>query len=101
MRIRLSSGGCPVDPNNPATFNNSTSTTIYDSLGGATWLRCISPRAAANAWNAYLTVDGASVRGCYCAVDGDDLQHQRHPGGASGSGDFDRVYPGGCGERKH
>ena len=51
----------PFDPNNSATFNNSTSTTVYDSLGGAHTASLYFVKTATNAWNAYLTVDGTSV----------------------------------------
>lgn len=52
------------NPNTPTSFNNSTSTTIYDSLGAAhvaTMYFQKQPAPAVNAWNAYLTIDGTSV----------------------------------------
>lgn len=51
----------PFDPNNSSTFNNSTSTTVYDSLGGAHTASLYFVKTATNAWNTYLTVDGVSV----------------------------------------
>jgi flagellar hook protein FlgE len=51
----------PFDPNNAATFNNSTSSTIYDSLGGAHTASLYFVKTGANAWNSYLTVDGTQV----------------------------------------
>ncbi len=51
----------PFDPTNPLTFNNSTSTTIYDSLGGSHVASLYFVKTATNAWNQYLTVDGISV----------------------------------------
>lgn len=51
----------PFNPNNAATFNNSTSSTIYDSLGGAHTASLYFVKTGANAWDAYLTVDGTSV----------------------------------------
>ncbi len=52
----------PFNPNNSATFNNSTSSTIYDSLGGAhTASLYFVKGAVANNWSAYLTVDGTQV----------------------------------------
>jgi flagellar hook protein FlgE len=51
----------PFDPNNPSTFNNSTSSTIYDSLGGSHVASIYFAKTGANAWNSYLTVDGTLV----------------------------------------
>jgi flagellar hook protein FlgE len=51
----------PFDPNNAATFNNSTSSTIYDSLGGAHTASLYFVKTGANAWSSYLTVDGTQV----------------------------------------
>lgn len=48
-------------PNNSATFNNSTSMTVYDSLGSSHVASIYFAKTATNAWNAYLTVDGALV----------------------------------------
>jgi flagellar hook protein FlgE len=50
------------DPTNPATFNNSTSTTIYDSLGGSHVASLYFAKTGTNAWNAYLTVDGVNTQ---------------------------------------
>ncbi|MCK9201649.1 MAG: flagellar hook protein FlgE [Gallionella sp.] len=58
----------PVDP---ASYNSSTSLSVYDSLGGShvatLYFQRQSngavPPAATNNWNAYLTVDGAAVAG--------------------------------------
>ncbi len=49
------------DPNNPATFNNSTSMTVYDSLGASHIASLYFAKTAANAWNAYMVVDGNMV----------------------------------------
>lgn len=51
----------PFDPTNPATFNNSTSATIYDSLGGSHVASLYFVKTGVNAWAQYLTVDGAVV----------------------------------------
>lgn len=50
------------DPTNPATFNNSTSSTIYDSLGGSHVASLFFAKTGTNAWNAYLTVDGVNTQ---------------------------------------
>ena len=54
-------GVAPFNANNPLTFNNSTSSTIYDSLGGAHTASLYFAKTGVNTWNSYLTVDGAQV----------------------------------------
>lgn len=49
------------DQNNAATFNNSTSMTVYDSLGSSHIASLYFAKTAANAWNAYMVVDGNMV----------------------------------------
>lgn len=52
----------PFDPTNPQTYNQSTSTTVYDSLGNAypaTFY--FAQTATPNQWNVYLTVNGTPV----------------------------------------
>lgn len=49
------------DPNNSATFNNSTSLTVFDSLGSSHVASLYFAKTAANTWEAYLTVDGNRV----------------------------------------
>ncbi len=51
----------PFDPADGATFNNSTSATIYDSLGGSHVASLYFVKTGVNAWDSYLTVDGAQV----------------------------------------
>jgi flagellar hook protein FlgE len=56
----------PTDPVFAATdaesYNNSTTATVYDSLGAAhTATVYFAKTAVANQWNAYLTVDGQAV----------------------------------------
>jgi flagellar hook protein FlgE len=59
------------NPADPASYNSSTSLSVYDSLGGShvatLYFQRQSngavPPAATNSWNAYLTVDGAAVAG--------------------------------------
>lgn len=54
----------PFDPDDPDTYNSSTSTTVYDSLGSAhtvtTYFRQDDPAtgAAPNTWEMYVRVDG-------------------------------------------
>jgi flagellar hook protein FlgE len=52
----------PFDPTNPATYNQSTSTTVYDSLGNAqTATFYFVQTAAPNVWNVNMTVGGTAV----------------------------------------
>lgn len=50
----------PTDPN---SYNNSTTATVYDSLGAAHTATVYFASTGANNWNAYLTVDGQAVGG--------------------------------------
>lgn len=49
------------NPLDPTTYNNSTSLTVYDSLGASHVASLYFQKTAANTWNAYLTVDGAML----------------------------------------
>ncbi|NDU85646.1 MAG: flagellar hook protein FlgE [Ferrovum sp.] len=62
----------PFNPTDPTSFNNSTSMTVYDSLGNShvatLYFSLASPTPAAvttaggtAAWNTYLTMDGTAV----------------------------------------
>lgn len=54
----------PFDPTVPASYNNSTSLTVYDSLGAAhTASVYFVKTATANTWDARLYVDGTAVGG--------------------------------------
>lgn len=55
--------GVPFDPTVPATYNESTSTTVYDSLGGAHLMQNYYVKTAANTWDAFTYVDGVQVSG--------------------------------------
>ena len=54
-------GSFKFNPNDPTSFNNSTSTTIYDSLGNphvaSMYFQKAPPTATSNPWNVYLTID--------------------------------------------
>lgn len=47
----------------PKSYNASTSTTVYDSLGNQHIATMYFRKTAANTWNVYTTVDGYSVAG--------------------------------------
>ena len=48
------------DPTNPATYNNSTSVSVFDSLGNAHSMSLYFAKTAAGVWNVYGTLDGAT-----------------------------------------
>lgn len=52
----------PFDPNDPQTFNHSTSTVLYDSLGVAHTATYYFVETG-GAWEAYQTLDGTQVGG--------------------------------------
>jgi len=49
------------DPANLNTFNNSTSMTVYDELGGSHIMAIYMRKEASNDWSVYATVDGTQV----------------------------------------
>ncbi|WP_341710007.1 flagellar hook protein FlgE [Limnobacter sp.] len=49
------------DPANLNTFNNSTSMTVYDELGGAHIMAVYMRKEASNDWSVFATVDGTQV----------------------------------------
>ena len=52
----------PFDPNDPNTFNQATSLTLFDSLGAAhTGTMYFAKTATANTWDARLYIDGTAV----------------------------------------
>ncbi len=51
----------PFDPNNPQSYNSSTSLTVYDSQGSSHVAALYFAKTGPNAWNSYLTVDGNKV----------------------------------------
>jgi flagellar hook protein FlgE len=52
----------PFDPSNPDTFNDSTSSTIYDSLGNPHVLtKYFVKTATANVWNMNMLIDDQNV----------------------------------------
>ncbi|MEW5904718.1 MAG: flagellar hook protein FlgE [Pseudomonadota bacterium] len=51
----------PFDPNNPQSYNSSTSLTVYDSQGSSHVAALYFAKTGPNTWNSYLTVDGNQV----------------------------------------
>ena len=59
----------PFDVTDASTFNFSTSTTVYDSLGASQLTNVYFHKDAPNTWSAYTYVDGAEVS----QIGGDEL----------------------------
>ena len=63
--VNLDSSSTPptaaFDPNDPSTYNNSTSLTLYDSLGGSHLGTLYYVNTGPGAWTTHLFVDGAEV----------------------------------------
>jgi flagellar hook protein FlgE len=61
IRMNLPAGetspSATFDPEDPLTFNNSTSVTIYDSLGDSHVMTYYFVKAAANEWNMFTAID--------------------------------------------
>ena len=53
----------PFDPTDPASYNSSTSLTIYDSLGNPHVMSQYFVKTANNTWNLNIQVDGNDVGG--------------------------------------
>lgn len=51
------------DPTDSSSFNNATSTTVYDSLGNSHLATMYYRKTAANTWESYAYVDGNAVDG--------------------------------------
>jgi flagellar hook protein FlgE len=49
--------GLPFDSTNVATYNSSTSATVYDSLGNSHLMSMYFQKTAANTWDMYTTLD--------------------------------------------
>lgn len=57
----VTAGAGVFDPTNSTTFNNSTSMTVFDSLGRSHVASLYFVKTNTNSWNSYLTVDGGLV----------------------------------------
>jgi flagellar hook protein FlgE len=53
----------PIDPLNPASYTNTTSTTVYDSLGNQHTATFFFANYGPNNWQVAMTVDGNEVGG--------------------------------------
>lgn len=66
IRMNLPAGDVPpanttFDPSDPLTFNNSTSVTIFDSLGDSHVMTYYFVKKAANEWNMFSAVDDVMI----------------------------------------
>jgi flagellar hook protein FlgE len=62
LRMNLPAGDVPptntvFDPTDPLTFNNSTSVTVFDSLGDSHVMTYYFVKASANEWNLFTAID--------------------------------------------
>lgn len=57
----VTAGGGVFSPSDPGSYNNSTSLTIYDSLGTNHIASLYFQKDTANSWGVYLTMDGAML----------------------------------------
>lgn len=51
----------PFNMNNPATFNNSTALSVYDSLGNSHTVQTFYVKTAPGAWNVQASMDGGAA----------------------------------------
>jgi flagellar hook protein FlgE len=51
-----------IDFDDPTTYNNATSVTVYDSLGQDVAVTYYMQKSAANTWNVYATAGGTPLR---------------------------------------
>lgn len=51
----------PFDPNDPASYNSSTSVTTYDSLGNPHTMTQFFEKTGPNSWNMHVLIDGRAI----------------------------------------
>ncbi len=66
-RSEITTGGPPIDFNDPATYNNATSMTVYDDKGQEVTLTYYYQKAADDTWNVYITANGIPTQGTAAA----------------------------------
>jgi flagellar hook protein FlgE len=59
--VTLPTSGPQIDFNDPTTYNNATSVTVYDQRGENVALTYYFQKASADQWNVYVSANGASV----------------------------------------
>jgi flagellar hook protein FlgE len=56
--VTLPASGAPIDLNDPTTYNNATSLTVFDAKGQDVALTYYFQKAATDTWNVYITANG-------------------------------------------
>jgi flagellar hook protein FlgE len=59
--VTLPAAGNRIDLNNPTTYNNATSVTVYDATGQDVALTYYFQKTAADNWNVYVTANGTPL----------------------------------------
>jgi flagellar hook protein FlgE len=60
-QVTVPAAGTPIDFNDPTTYNNATSVTVYDAKGQDVALTYYFQKAATDTWNVYVTANGTPV----------------------------------------
>jgi flagellar hook protein FlgE len=60
-------GGAPIDFNDPSTYNNATSMTVYDDKGQEVTLTYYFQKSATDTWNVFITANGIPTQGTAAA----------------------------------
>jgi flagellar hook protein FlgE len=63
----LPSSGPQIDFNDPTSYNNATSMTVYDAKGQDVAVTYYFQKASTDTWNVYITANGTSVGGTSAA----------------------------------
>lgn len=86
------------DPTDPLTFNNSTSVTVFDSLGDSHVMTYYFRKVAANEWDVHTAVDGTVVNIVDTGTTAGTIGAPAVPAGAArlsftSGGDFQGQHP--------
>ena len=60
-QVTVPAAGAPIDFNDPSTYNNATSVTVYDAKGQDVALTYYFQKAATDTWNVYVTANGTPI----------------------------------------
>ena len=63
LGVTVPASGAQIDFNNPDTYNNATSVTVFDAKGQQVALTYYFQKAANDSWNVYATANGVPVAG--------------------------------------
>jgi flagellar hook protein FlgE len=59
--VTLPAAGAPIDFNDPSTYNNATSQTVYDAKGQSVALTYYFQKANTDTWNVYVAANGTPI----------------------------------------